>query len=237
MKKIIMALLFLIPLPANPASAKKPVTVSEADSLLSKAVEAFGDVSDFSVTIDAEVNMEQVQVPNMHATMYFKKPDKIHFDSKGFLFVPRDGIMLNPAVLSDRYNASLVQSEMTQGRMVYKLQLAAKETKTKLRQMYVWLESVNWTILRIETIPYEGRTLTMDFSYELVQEKFWLPSKIVFSLGSTGEREKSSEILDSQQGGQFGNVQRSLPRNGSVTIVYSDYKVNTGIDDSLFEKK
>ncbi|MBN1397109.1 MAG: outer membrane lipoprotein-sorting protein [Bacteroidetes bacterium] len=237
MKKIIAALLFLIPFPANPASAKKPVMISEADSLLSKAVEAFGDVSDFTVTIDAEVNMEQVQVPNMHATMYFKKPDKIHFDSKGFLFVPRDGIILNPAVLSDRYNASLVQSEMAQGRMVYKLQLAAKETKTKLRQMYVWLESVNWTILKIETIPYEGRTLTMDFSYELVQEKFWLPSKIVFTLGSTGEREKSSEILDSQQGNQFGNTRRSMPWNGSVTIAYSDYKVNTGIDDSLFEKK
>ena len=70
--------------------------------MLSIAVEASVDVSDFTVTIDAEVNMEQVQVPNMHATMYFKKPDKIHFDSKGFLFVPRDGIMLNPAVLSDR---------------------------------------------------------------------------------------------------------------------------------------
>jgi outer membrane lipoprotein-sorting protein len=32
-------------------------------------------------------------------------------------------------------------------------------------------------------------------------------------------------------------MQRGVPRNGSVTILYSNYKVNAGLDDSVFEEK
>jgi outer membrane lipoprotein-sorting protein len=32
-------------------------------------------------------------------------------------------------------------------------------------------------------------------------------------------------------------MQRGMPRNGSVTILYSNYKVNAGIDDAVFEEK
>ncbi len=107
MKNPIAGILLLFVLTVNFAFAKNISAASDADTLLAKVVDGFADVRDFIVKIDAEVKMEQVQVPNMHATMYFKKPDKIHFDSEGFLFVPRDGIALNPVVLSDRYNASL----------------------------------------------------------------------------------------------------------------------------------
>jgi len=237
MRKAAAVIIFLFMLVIDPAYAKNLSAVSDTDTLLAKVADGFADVRDFIVTIDAEVRMEQVQVPNMHATMYFKRPDKIHFDSQGFLFVPRDGIALNPAVLSERYDASLVQTEGLDGKMLYKLQLAAKETKTKIRQMYVWIESANWTIAKIETIPYEGRTLSMVFTYGLVQKKFWLPVKIIFSLGSAAERDKTPDDLSSQQADKFGHMQRTMPRNGSVTILYSDYQVNTGIDDSVFEKK
>jgi outer membrane lipoprotein-sorting protein len=219
------------------ATAKHLSKPSDADTILANVVEGFVNVRDFIATIEAEVKMEKVQVPNMHATMYFKKPDKTHFESSGFLFVPRDGITLNPDVLSDRYDASLMETEMLEGRMHYKLQLAAKEKKTKLRQMYVWIESVHWTIEKIETIPYEGRTLSMVFTYGLVDDKYWLPSKIIFTLGSTAEKEKSSDDLGSQQQDQFSQMQRTMPRSGSISIVYTDYKVNSGIDNSIFEEK
>jgi outer membrane lipoprotein-sorting protein len=166
-----------------------------------------------------------------------RDPIKFILIRRGFLFVPRDGIALNPAVLSERYDASLIRTDTLAGKMVYKLQLAAKEKKTKLRQMYAWIDPANWTITKIETIPYEGRTLTMIFTYGLVQEKFWLPIKIVFTLGSTGEREKGTDDSNTQQADQIGQMQRTMPRSGYITILYSDYMVNTGIDDSVFKEK
>ncbi len=233
----IVRIILMTSLVLNTTFAQKASEVLNADTILARVVKEFADVRDFVVTIDAELKMERVQVPKMHATMDFKKPDKVHFTSQSFLFVPREGITLNPAVLSERYDASFLGTETFDGRMLYKLQLAAKEKKTRLRQMYAWIDSTHWTVAKIETIPHEGRTLSLVFTYEFVQEKFWLPARIIFTFGSTMEGERVANDSISQPSEQFDQMQRGMPRNGSVTILYSNYKVNVGLEDAIFEEK
>jgi outer membrane lipoprotein-sorting protein len=237
MKMKIVKIVLMTILVLNATFAQKTSEAPNADTILTKAVRGFADVQDFVVTIDAELKMDRVQVPKMHATMDFKRPDKVHFTSQSFLFVPREGVTLNPAVLSERYDASFLGIDILDGRMVYKLQLAAKEKKTRLRQMYVWIDSTHWTVAKIETIPREGRTLSIVFSYEFVQEKFWLPVRTIFTFGSTTEGEKTADDSTSQPADQFNQMQHGMPRNGSATILYSNYKVNVGLDDSIFEEK
>jgi outer membrane lipoprotein-sorting protein len=237
MKKVCVVLFLLSVLVFDNTSAQKRSETLNGDTILARVVKGFAEVQDFTVTIDAEVNMERVQIPKMHATMYFKRPDKVHFTSQGFLLIPRDGVALNPAVLSERYDASFIGKDTIGGQMLYKLQFAAKEKKTKLRQMYVWINSIQWSIARIETIPYEGRTLSLVFTYEFLHKKYWLPSKMIVTFGSTSEGEKAVDDSTSQPADQFAQMQHSMPRNGSVTILYSDYKVNVGLDDKIFEEK
>jgi hypothetical protein len=237
MKMKIVRIVLMTGLVLNTTFAQKQSEALNADTILARVVKGFGDVHDFVVTIDAEVKMERVQVPKMHAMMYFKMPDKVHFASQGFLFVPRDGVTMNPAVLSQRYDASFIGTDTIEGLKLFKLQLAAKEKKTKLRQMYAWIDPVHWTIAKIETIPYEGRTLSMVFEYEFLQEKFWLPSKMIVTFGSTMEGERVANDSTSQPYDQFDRMHRSMPRNGMVTILYSGYKVNVGLDDTVFEEK
>lgn len=237
MKNICVEIFLVAVLMFNSTFAQKILKAQNGDTILAKTVKGFAGVQDFTVTINAEINMERVQVPKMNAKMYFKRPDKVHFTSDGFLLIPRDGVTLNPAVLSERYDASFVGTDTIGGEKMYKLQLAAKEKKTKLRQLYTWIDPAHWTVSKIETIPYEGRTLSILFTYEFLRDKFWLPSKLVVSFGSTAEGEKAAEDSISQPAGQFAQMQRSMPRNGSVTILYSDYKVNVGLDDAIFEEK
>jgi outer membrane lipoprotein-sorting protein len=233
----IVRIVLMTSLVLNTTFARKLMETPNADTILARVMKGFADVQDFVVTIDAEVKMERVQVPKMHAMMSFKRPDKVHFTSQGFLFVPRDAVIMNPAVLSQRYNASFIGTDTIEGITLFKLQLAAKEKKTKLRQMYTWIDPVHWTITKIETIPYEDRTLSTVFDYEFLQEKFWLPSKMIVTFGSTMEGERVANDSISQPYDQFDRTQRSIPRNGRVTILYSGYKINVGLDDAVFEEK
>jgi hypothetical protein len=237
MKMKIVRIVLMTSLVLNITFAQKASEAPNADTILTRVVKGFAEVHDFVVTIDAEVKMERVQVPKMHAMMYFKMPDKVHFTSQGFLFVPRDGVTMNPAVLSQRYDASFIGTDTIEGLKLFKLQLAAKEKKTKLRQMYAWIDPVHWTIAKIETIPYEGRTLSTVFDYEFLQKKFWLPSKMIVTFGSTMEGERVANDSISQPSEQFDQMQRGVPRNGSATILYSNYKVNVGLEDAVFEEK
>jgi outer membrane lipoprotein-sorting protein len=149
--------------------------------------------------------------------------------------VPRDGIVLNPSVLKEHYLTTLAVRDTLDGKIMFKLLLAAKNATTRLRALSLWVDPANWTITKMETVPYEERTLSMVFTYEYQNEKYWLPSKMVASF--TSESDKGQKNTSPSIDNQFEGAQRSAPRSGKVTIVYSNYKINIGLSDEIFEKK
>jgi len=227
--------MLLIGLLFSDSSAQRAAKLKDADEVLAKVIKGFDEVKDFSAAIDAEINMEHIQIPKMHAELFFKKPDKVHFSSKGFLLVPRDGVALNPSVLKEHYLTTSTVRDTIDGKMLFKLLLAAKDAKTRLRTLSIWVDPLHWTITKMETMPYEGRTLSMIFTYECQQEKYWLPSKL--SISFVSESEKAQKDSLPQIDNQFEGLQHSAPRSGKVTIIYSNYKINIGLSDEIFEKK
>jgi len=217
------------------AFAQRAMKIQQANDILAKVVKGFEEVKDFTAVIDAEINMDRVQIPKMHAELFFKKPDKVHFSSQGFLLVPREGIALNPSVLQEHYLASSAEHDTIDGKKMFKLFLVAKDAKIRLRMLSIWVDPINWTITKIETIPYENRTISMIFTNECHQGKYWLPSKLIVSFAS--ESEKMQKDSSHSSDNQFDNLQRSALRSGTVTIVYSNYKINIGLSDEIFEKK
>ncbi len=194
-------------------------------------------VQDYVVDLRATINMERLRVPAMNVTMYFKKPNKIHFESQNFAMLPREGFALNPTVLRDRFDATVIAEETLQARKVYRLKLTAKDTKMRPQQLFLWVDPTNWTAAKIETTPYEGRSLSVAFTYKLYQSSFWLPEtlKATFSVAGPDTSTRFSELAP-QLAPQFNEMQRP-PRSGSVTIVYSNYRINTGLSDEIFEQR
>jgi outer membrane lipoprotein-sorting protein len=226
--------LFLILFAISAPASAKTLT---AEKVMENVVRVFEPVNDFVVNIEAEVQMERIQVPHMKAALYFKKPDKVHFSSQAFLMVPRDGIVLNPAHLRNNYDAVIVKEEKNDTSKFIKLQLAANNASVRVRQLSIWVDPSNWTIVRMETVPYGGRTLTLVFTYTLLENKYWLPEKLVASFGSQTETTESKNDLLEMKAQALEDHQRTTPRGGSVIVVYSCYKINGGIDDSIFEKE
>jgi len=207
-----------------------------ADEILGYAVQSFSGVEDFSVTIDVELKMERMQIPPMHATMLFKRPDKVHFDSQGFLFLPKEGMALNPSFLQERYSTAGSLQDTLDGVMQYKLLLVAKDQAAHLLRLNVWINPNAWTIRKVETTPYEGRMLSLQFEYEKQEEKYWLLSKTVASFGSVFQTQGQNDVLEMKKQA-LEDAPKPPSRNGMVIIRYSNYKVNQKIDDSVFEKK
>jgi outer membrane lipoprotein-sorting protein len=204
--------------------------------MMEKVEKGFEGIKDFEVSIEATVDMERVRVPKMTGTLYFKRPDKIHFASANFMLLPREGIVVNPSVLRERYQPSLAGEEEIDGKKLFKLQLVAKTENIRPRQMQLWIDPARWTIARMETVPYQGRILRLTFDYELQGGKYWLPRTLSASF-DVAVRDTSRQIeLDVAAQPQFEQMRRP-PRSGSITVTYSNYKVNTGLSDSIFERQ
>lgn len=205
------------------------------DEILRRVEQTLAPVNDYVVDVQAEVNMERLRIPRMKATMYFKKPDKIHFESANFAMLPREGIALNPTWLREHFDATVERIDTVEGRRVQKLQLAAKDPNTRLRQLFVWVDTERWTVARLETIPYEGRSLTAVFHQSLHQGHYWLPDSMKANFGFAGVDTSSGPFIY-QYAPQMNEMQRP-PRSGSVKVSYANYRINVGLSDEIFERK
>jgi len=206
--------------------------------VLHRLVQGVEGVDDYTVNLQADLHMEHIRIPRAAATMYFKKPDKIHFDSPSIALMPREGVAFNSAAVLEQYTAQMIGEDTAAGLKVYKLQLAAKSASVRLRQLFVWVDPTNWTMVRMQTIPYEGRILTVDFVYGLQEKKYWMPVSMDAEFGLVGDaRTTKSSQADSSTAPENPADQMipRAPRSGSLSITYSDYRINTGLSDDIFK--
>ncbi|HLE31186.1 MAG TPA: outer membrane lipoprotein-sorting protein [Bacteroidota bacterium] len=192
-------------------------------------------IEDYVVDLTAEVDMEGVRMPRMEATMYFKKPDKVHFESPNFAMLPREGFGTPVSLLIGRYDATLRGEEMIGDIPTHKLHLVAKDPAARLQQLYVWVNKSNSTVVRTESVPYQGRSVKMDFTYALQEGRYWLPSKMQVELKAPPvDTTDSVQPMAVPGAPQLGTMRRAR-RSGKITIEYSDYRINTGLSDELFK--
>jgi outer membrane lipoprotein-sorting protein len=214
-------------------AAFAPADPSGADIL--KRIEAqVAGVNDYTVTLDVVAAIEHVKVPPMHATLYYKKPDKVHVASKGFTMVPRESMGMQFSKLSERYVVDSVVADRKTVPPVYRLVLRPRDERSAVRKVWLYVHGEHWTPERIEIPQSGGSVMKAAFLYQNVSG-FWLPSEltVTFAMGA-------SDTTTAVPANPFGNApaarmaQRSGGRSGTITVKYADYKINTGLGDEVF---
>ncbi|MBI5470842.1 MAG: hypothetical protein HY961_00710 [Ignavibacteriae bacterium] len=195
-----------------------------------KNIEAnFSDIQDFSVDLEANVDLERLKVPKMKATMYFKKPDRIRFVSEGFALLPKEGVGFTPSNLLARFDVENVKEENSE----FILTLHPKKDKTKLKKVFMIVDSSNWTVKQLTTPQFDGRQMKAEFHSEKVTGH-WFPSQLHVTFSSDSTNTDLPEFF-----GQLPQGQRPSqnPRKGTITVSYSNYRLNTGLKDEFFEEE
>jgi hypothetical protein len=170
----------------------------------------------------------------MHATMYFKQPEKVHFDAKGFLFLPREGMGMQFGKLTNRYAVDSMSTEKSGDTLRYRLLLRPKDEKSAIRHVTMWVDAGRWVPVRVRIGQPDGRGMEARFAYNQQAGRYWLPAQLVVSF-SAGTKDTSAASTDSNPFARNAPAgPRGITRAGTVTVRYSDYRVNTGLSDSLF---
>ncbi len=207
-----------------PAAAQKLT----AEKILLNVKANFDAVKDYTAQLTGTVNMERLKVPKMKVKIYFKQPNKFKTESKGTSFLPKNILDINPADLLDKFDASLLGKEELEGKTYYKIRLVTKAAKGKqVRESFIWVEEELWTITRLEAYPSEGRKIEVLVESIRIDGKYILPSRITAKFDFEQNPDSLAERIYSPQ---------RVPRKGSAELIYSDYQVNTGLSDELFDE-
>lgn len=195
---------------------------------LENAIHKFDGVKDYTVNVKVHVDMKAAQIPEMEAKVYFKAPDKVKIDSKGFFLMPKDVGIINPAKFDpDKFEVAVIDTFTYKGDPAVRLSLVPKNDMTGDRNIVLTIDKQDWLIVEIATAPYPGREASAKITYGDFGG-FKMPVKVNVRL----DIGKLSGMVPHGHG-----VPRLSELNGTVEINYSNYKINTGLPDKIFEKK
>ena len=211
--------------------------------VFAKLLKPYQNMNDYTVKINATVNLPAIRVPDFAATLYFKKPDLFHIETKSFAPIPRSSGVFNPSQFDPEKN--LITYQRTENLGVIRADLYRVEpldTKSMTRYYNVWVGGVPVRILQAENFSFRGTKGLVIISYMTVAqnaEKWLLPEKVhihlTFPEGMQNSDASSFITKDNPVSGGMGRLDE-ISGEGDIYITYSNWKINTGLDDRLFKK-
>jgi len=208
---------------------------AEAEKILNKVIDEYNLVEDYQVDMTIIMDVDFLKMPKSKAKLFFKQPDKLQVDSKGFAMLPKGGINFSPQnYLKGDYTALYVKEETINGKVTDVIRAIPNSDTTDILLTKFWIDKEKSKILKIESNTKTAGTVNIEMTYADDFE-YPLPSEIVFSFSLSGKN--IARRLNQHRRAQQDQSEKSENFEGRVIVKYTNYIVNKGIPDEVFEKK
>ncbi len=203
------------------------------DVIINNVKQAFSKIKDYSVDVNIKVDVSILKVPEMNAKLFFKQPDKVHIESEGFAMLPRDGLYTSPlSFIKDDYTAIYTRDEKLNGINTSVIKIIPLNDKGDLILTTLWIDLTKNVILKVESTTKLNGTFSLILNYG--SNKYPLPSSMEFTFNA--DKMKMPQFPTDETGNNKKKKNSGMI-SGKVFITYSNYSVNKGIPDKVFEQK
>lgn len=236
--QVLKRFVFLV---AFAALAKISIVASEltkpAPQVIIEKIQArLEQIDDYRVTARVNVDIPNLRMPDKKLTIFYKSPDKLSVKTSGFAIVPKIGFL--PSVkdlINEDVGVTLKNTLREDGVTIYVLDLTPKELPVKTTAS-IWVNSQRWTVEKVLFHVENAGESVINFYY-LQVENFWLPeSTVVYLNMEHGIPYMNRPTVENPVGTiDYRSRDKSGPVSGKVLVTFEDYRINQGLDDSLFE--
>ena len=228
MKNLFLILIFFISIPF--AQSKDP------DVILDNVRKNFNRVQDYEVDVKIKVDVSFLKVPETEAKIYFKQPDKIQFHSESFALLPREGLNFSPiSFLKDEYTAIYDREDTIDGKKTSVVKVIPLGEGGNIILSTLWIDQSVNAIRKIETTTKAAGTFSIELKYDQSVNNYPLPSLMIFTFNV--DKMQIPKGFSGDVSSEEKKKDEKKSTTGKVYITYSNYKVNKGIPDEIFEKK
>jgi len=131
-----------------------------------------------------------------------------------------------------------MREDTVNGRIASVIRVIPLEGDADVILTTLWVDTTRNLILKVESTRKPQGTFYIEMDYLKTNKSFLLPSSMKFSFTVErglfpGKSNKKKNPMDTStvEGGT------GEPRTGYVYLTYSNYEVNIGLSDSIFEEK
>ena len=229
MKKILFLFSFIL---LATAAAK----AQDVNALIQKIKQKLDQVKDYEASGKMKTNVAFLKVPVADIKLYFKKPEKIKFKtSKGVSFIPKGAVSinLNNILGNGKYTALDAGTDKIGGTVVRVVKLLPEDDNSDVVLSTLYIDETNLLIRKTKTTTKENGTYELELTYGKYAG-YALPDKIIFSFNTKDYKLPKGVTFDFDDGAVKKPVDKEKHKKGRAEIVFSSYKINQGVPDSVF---
>ena len=233
-----------------PIAAGLPSFETISDSVL----QTYGEIQDYEVDVKIGVKMTGFRMPGKKVKVFYKYPDKMKVKTTGFAIIPKTGFAGNPRdLLKLISNVSTITSAQSEGGSIRisgnvnadSLDIGVDVSDEELPAVKIDLivDQDYWVITKAEVYLDAEPVFSINMDYTTV-DGMRVPRQTEFVLGIKGI---SKWTTSDPYGGpdndrhDFNSIAEHSgfdPKQdeiaGTIKMKFSKYKINRGIDDSIF---
>ncbi len=200
---------------------------NDSETLLNKVIQKLDKVNDYTADILIKIDVDFLKVGDKKARVYFKKPDLFKMEAKGFAMIPKVSFNFSPlSLLQQDFISVYIRSNTLDSMATDMIKLIPVQEDANFILATLWIDKVHSVVLNTEATTKEKGTFTIHFKYGSNIE-YGLPDSTIFFFDVSKAKMPHLSI---------GTEKKKKSMTGNVKIIYSDYKINEGLDDSIFEE-
>jgi hypothetical protein len=208
------------------------------NDILKKVKAKLVQVKDYQAEGLMKLNVSFLQVPDSKVTVYYKQPDKFRIrQQKGISLVPKGGISisLNSILEENKYTAVDAGSSSLNKQPVNIIKLLPLDDEDDVVLSSLYIDSRTYLVKKIVTTTKENGSYTIEFRYGKFSS--WaLPDELVFSFNTKDYKLPKGMTFDYEEEIK-ADTTRIKNTRGEVKITFSNYIINRGVKDEVFEAK
>ena len=222
-----------------------------ANAIIEKTESQYRSIKDYQVKMTISMKIPAFRMPKKKYTVFFKQPDKLEIKSKGFGLLPRTGMFTSPSENFDNLTDVAVDKNslnLKENRVILRGNLIVDSLAIKMPNDYakvtfkptvdVTIDTSHWVITEVVTKIDTIKIMQINNEYGFVDGDHFLPVRSTVEYFVKDAR--ISKWLKKDIGSFIGNQQKTDIQDdmvkGKITVLYNKYKVNRGIDESVFKK-
>jgi outer membrane lipoprotein-sorting protein len=223
LKKILLWLALLLLLSPQWIKAQE-----DAFRTLDSIEKKYAGLKDYTAEVRVHFDIETFKAPDMEATLYYKAPDKMKVDSKRIMFFPREGGFFNPSLFKkENFEIKILERFASDAGKAVKLKLTPQKATGNIQVFVLTIDLDRNLIREMGVTQFDGREIKAIIEYGQF-DGFELPDHIRLKLDIPSFETEGPKEFDQL-------IQKPKRVTGTIEISYSNYKVNSGLDDGIFK--
>lgn len=228
MKKIVFYILFItLFLPFL-------LKAQTAEEIIQQVKAKLEKVKDYEANGTLKTNVTFIKVPVASVKIYFKNPDKLKIKNEsGISFVPKGSVNLNMGnIFSKTSDYDIIDAGKENKTGLRIIKLLPREDQSDIVLSTLYIDEKRSLIKKAKTTTKENGTYELEMTYGKYAAH-GLADKVIFTFNIKEYKLPKGVTFDYDDGTQ--KKKEIKDEKGRVEISYSEYKINIGVPDSVFQ--